>query len=54
MVKPERLKEDLRYVDQMSFWLDVKYIWQTAYCVLVKTWIVSWQERRAVRAEVAS
>ena len=36
---PARLAEDLEYVDQMSLGLDLKVIAQTAYCVLVKTWL---------------
>jgi lipopolysaccharide/colanic/teichoic acid biosynthesis glycosyltransferase len=36
---PERLAEDLEYVDRMSLGLDLKVIAQTAYCILVKTWL---------------
>jgi len=35
---PARIEEDLEYVDQMSLWLDLKVIVQTAYCVLIKSW----------------
>lgn len=36
---PARLAEDLEYVDQMSLGLDLRVIAQTAYCILVKTWL---------------
>jgi len=34
---PYKLKRDVDYVEQASFWLDLKIIAQTAYCVLVKS-----------------
>jgi len=38
VILPERLKEDLDYVDRMSLGLDVWIILQTAWCVLVRVW----------------
>lgn len=34
---PHKLKRDLDYVGRASFWLDLKIIGQTAYCILVKS-----------------
>jgi lipopolysaccharide/colanic/teichoic acid biosynthesis glycosyltransferase len=53
-ILPERIEEDLQYVDRMSLWTDLGIILQTAWCISVKGWIVLWRRRRMGRdAEVA-
>lgn len=37
---PAQLAESLRYVEQQSLWLDLKIITQTAFCVLVHSWLL--------------
>ena len=36
---PAQLEEALRYVDQQSFWLDLRVVAQTAACVLFRSWV---------------
>ncbi|MEE8450615.1 MAG: sugar transferase, partial [Thermoguttaceae bacterium] len=43
---PPRLEEDIEYVDTMCLRLDVKLILQTAYCILVKSWLTLWKQRK--------
>lgn len=52
-ILPMRLEEDLKYVDRMSIWLDLKIILQTAYCVFVKGWLIHRQQRKAAKAAEA-
>jgi lipopolysaccharide/colanic/teichoic acid biosynthesis glycosyltransferase len=36
---PAQLEEALRYVDEQSFWLDLRVVAQTAACVLFRSWV---------------
>jgi len=51
VIVPQRLQDDLDYVDRMSFWLDVRIVLETIYCILIKTWIVLWKRRAARSAD---
>jgi lipopolysaccharide/colanic/teichoic acid biosynthesis glycosyltransferase len=53
VILPKRLEEDLRYVEQMSFWLDMHVLVQTLYCVLFKSWPILLGKKPAV-ADVQS
>jgi lipopolysaccharide/colanic/teichoic acid biosynthesis glycosyltransferase len=44
---PQRLAEDIRYVENMSFWLDLKILCATLYCVLIKSWSVLLRTRKS-------
>ena len=43
---PQRLEEDLRYIENMSFWGDLKILFATIYCVFVKSWSVLLKTKR--------
>ncbi len=43
---PQRLEEDLRYIENMSLWGDLKILFATLYCVLVKSWSVLLKTKR--------
>jgi lipopolysaccharide/colanic/teichoic acid biosynthesis glycosyltransferase len=51
---PQRLRDDLQYVDRMSLWLDVKLIVQTLYCICIKSWWIVLRHRLAARRDAAS
>lgn len=36
---PAHVAEGIRYIEQRSFWLDLKILAETAFCVLVRSWI---------------
>jgi len=36
---PAHVAEGIRYIEQQSFWLDLKILAETAFCVLVRSWI---------------
>lgn len=36
---PAHVAEGLRYIEQQSFWLDLKILAETAFCVFVRSWI---------------
>ena len=50
VILPQRLREDLDYVDRMSFWLDLRIIGETLYCIMIKTWPILWRRHRARKA----
>ncbi len=50
VILPKRLAEDLAYVDQMSLWLDIKVLAQTAWCLAVKSWSALWGSREQAPA----
>jgi lipopolysaccharide/colanic/teichoic acid biosynthesis glycosyltransferase len=43
---PDRLRDDLDYVDRMSLALDLKLIAQTFWCIAAKGWWVVLRRRR--------
>jgi lipopolysaccharide/colanic/teichoic acid biosynthesis glycosyltransferase len=43
---PQRLAEDLRYIENMSLWGDLRILFATLYCVLVKSWSVLLKSQR--------
>lgn len=42
-ILPRRITEDLAYVDNLSFMLDLKIVLQTAWCILGKSWKILFQ-----------
>ena len=44
-ILPQRLGEDLDYVDQISFWTDLRIIFKTAWCLLGKSWLILLRRR---------
>lgn len=36
---PVHVSEEIRYIEQQSFWLDFKILAETAFCVLLRSWI---------------
>lgn len=39
-ILPQRLKEDLEYIDNFSLVLDIKIIAQTIWCIIGKSWVI--------------
>jgi len=35
---PHKLRIDIEYIERASFWLEVKIIVQTLYCIIFKSW----------------